>query len=158
MSMLRDSALLSRRVLLAGLGASAVGAATAAAGSPILTLRPAGSRRSDSWWDRTFQSLHSAGLEQWSGLVGETFALASPNGSHKLRIAAVTPFSGQGARPAALGRRQAFSVVFESVAGPDLPAADGVYQLAHRSHPPLPVYMGAPSAVGRKARLVAVFN
>lgn len=158
--MSRDSALLSRRVLLAGLGAGAVGAAAAAAAMPVLSLRPSGgaSDRPDSWWDRTFLSLQAAGLEQWRGLVGESFALDSPNGSHELRIAAVTAFPAKGARPAALGRSQAFSVVFESVAGPALPAADRVYQLVHRSHPPLPVHMGAPSALGQRMRLIAVFN
>lgn len=157
--MLRDSAFLSRRrLLLAGLGAGAVGAAAVAA--PVLTLRLAGgsSGRPASWWDRTFQSLHSAGLSEWSGVVGETFTLNSANGSHILRIAAVTAFPRSGSRPQALGRSQAFSVVFESMAGPPLPATDRLYQLVHRSYPPLPIYMGAPSAIAKKTRLIAVFN
>jgi hypothetical protein len=145
-------------MLLAGLGAGAVGAAAAAA--PVLSLRLAGNSpgRAASWWDRTFQSLQAAGLAEWSGVVGETFTLDSPNGSHRLRIVAVTAFAGSGRRPAALGRSQSFSVAFESIAGPALPATDRLYRLVHRSYPPLPIYMGAPVRVGQKSRLIAVFN
>lgn len=152
----RDSALLSRRVLLAGLGVGAVGAATPALGLGL----PAGaaSGRDASWWDRTFVSLQAAGLDAWEGVVGETFALKSPNGSHLVRVAAVTPFPRSGPRPSRLARSHAFSVAFEPVAGPALPAADRVYQLVHASYPPLPVYMGAPVEVGRSTRLIAVFN
>jgi hypothetical protein len=156
----RDSALLSRRLLLAGLGAGAVGAVAAAA--PVLNLRlsgaSAGAARSASWWDRTFMSLHSAGLSEWSGLIGETFALESPNGSHMLRIAAVTAFPRSGQRPAELARSQAFSVVFESMGGAALPPTDRLYQLAHSTFPALPLYMGAPTRLGQKTQLIAVFN
>lgn len=157
--MQRDSAFVSRRLLLAGLGAGAVGAVAAAA--PILNLRlAAGSAtsKSASWWDRTFHALHSAGLAEWGALVGETFALESPNGSHLLRIAAVTAFPRSGSRPQTLARSQAFSVVFESIGGPSLPPKDGVYQIAHRSFPALPLYMGAPTRLAQKIRLIAVFN
>jgi hypothetical protein len=145
-------------MLLAGLGAGAVGVAAAAA--PVMSLRLAGSSSagSASWWDRNFLSLQAAGLTEWRAVLGQTFTLATPSGSHLLRVAAVTAFPRSGARPATLGRSQAFSVVFELVAGPPLPAGDSVYQLAHASYPPLPVYMSAPTMVARKARLIAVFN
>lgn len=154
----RNSAYPSRRMLLAGLGAGAVGAVAAAA--PILSLRLAGpgSGGPASWWDRSFQSLKSAGLAEWSGTVGETFTLETLNGSHMLRIVAVTAFARSGSRPTSLGRSQAFSVAFESIAGPALPATDRLYQLVHRSYPPLPIYMSAPSRVAQKTRLIAVFN
>ncbi|HEY0129831.1 MAG TPA: hypothetical protein VGB57_00385 [Allosphingosinicella sp.] len=146
--------------MLAGLGAGAVGAVAAAA--PILSLRLSatgtGAGRPASWWDRTFLSLQAAGLAEWSGVVGETFTLDSLNGSHMLRIVAVTAFPRSGPRPLELGRSQAFSVVFESIAGPPLPATDRLCQLVHRSYPPLPIYMGAPFRVGQKSRLIAVFN
>ena len=155
--MSRDRALLNRRMLLAGLGAGAVGVASAA---PILSLRltgPAGGARA-SWWDRTFVSLQSAGLAEWSAVVGESFNLQTANGSNVLRVAAVTAFPKSGSRPAGLARSQAFSVVFESVSGPRLPASDRMYELAHPSYPSLPIYMGAPMSVAQKTRLVAVFN
>jgi hypothetical protein len=145
-------------MLLAGLGAGAVGVAVAATPVPSLDLMGDGSEGSESWWDRTFQSLQAAGLTEWSALVGQTFTLATPNGSHLLQVAAVTAFPRSGPRPATLGRSQAFYVVFESVAGPSLPAADNVYQLAHASYPPLPVFMSAPWTVARTTGLVAVFN
>lgn len=158
--MQRDSAFLSRRLLLAGLGAGAVGAVAAA--SPVFSLRfagtGAGAGRPASWWDRTFVSLHAAGLAEWTGVVGETFSLTSLNGSNMLRIVAVTPFPRSGPRPPDLARSQAFSVVFELIAGPPLPVADRVCQLVHRSYPPLPIYMGAPSKVGQRSRMIAVFN
>ncbi len=156
--MLRESAYPSRRMLLAGLGAGAAGVAIAATPVPSLDLLSDGSEGSGSWWDRTFQSLQAAGLTEWSALVGQTFTLATPNGSHLLQVAAVTAFPRSGPRPATLGRSQAFYVVFEWVAGPSLPAADSVYQLAHASYPPLPVFMSAPWTVARTTGLVAVFN
>lgn len=153
-----DLARPNRRMLLAGLGAGAVGAAAAAA--PALGLRFAdpGLGRAASWWDRTFLSLQSAGLAEWTGVVGETFTLATAKGNHLLRIAAVTPFASTGRRPSSLGRSQAFSVTFEAMAGPALPALDSLYQLTHASYPPLPIYVGKPFTLGQKARVVAVFN
>lgn len=154
----RDSAYLNRRMLLAGLGAGAVGAVAAA--TPVLGLRSAGKPPGGtaSWWDRSFLSLQAAGLAEWSRAVGETFTLESPNGSHRLRIAAVTAFPRSGRRPAGLARGQAFSVHFEPVAGPLLPASDRLYRLVHPSFPPLPIYMSAPVRLGQKTRLSAVFN
>jgi len=145
-------------MLLAGLGAGAVGVAAAAA--PVLSLRFAASTsgRPVSWWDRTFQSLKAAGLAEWRGVVGETFSLGTPNGSHALRIVAVTAFPASGPRPQTLGRSQAFSVDFELISGPPLPAADRMYELAHRSYPSLPIYMSPPAMSGQKTRLIAVFN
>jgi hypothetical protein len=143
---------------LAGLGVGAVGAAAAAA--PILSLRLTASPpvAGGSWWDRTFLSLQSGGLAEWSALLGETFTLHSPSGTHLLRIAAVAAFPRSGSRPSSLGRSQAFSVAFELAAGPALPTTDRLYELTHRSYPPLPIYMGAPVAAGAKSRLNAVFN
>lgn len=157
----RDSALLSRRILLAGLGAGAVGAVGALTGGvPALGVgRVTGAPdRGDSWWDRSFVSLRAAGLDEWRGAVGETFAAASPNGSHRLRVAAVTPFATSRPRPTGLGRSHAFSVVFESVGGSPLPTADSLYELVHGAYSALPVYMGAPFRSGRASRLIAVFN
>jgi hypothetical protein len=153
----QDSAHPSRRMLLAGLGAGAVGAAAAAA--PILTLRlTCDAARPASWWDRSFQSLKAAGLAEWSAIVGESFDLRTARGSHVVRIAAVTPFARSGPRPTSLARSSAFAVVFEAVSGPPLPATDRMVELVHRSYPSLSIYMGAPVALGQKTRLVAVFN
>ena len=143
-------------MLLAGLGAGAVGVAATA--SPILSLRLAPSGRPASWWDRTFQSLKAAGLAEWKGVVGETFNLATPNGSHLLKVVAVSAFPASGSRPRTLGRSQAFSVVFESVGGAPLPGGDRLYELVHRSYPSLPIAMSAPTVLGQKTRLAAVFN
>ena len=155
--MSRDSALLSRRMLLAGLGAGAVGVAASAA--PIGRAPAGGSSAPASWWDRGFQSLQSGGLAEWTGLVGETFTVDTSNGSHLLRVAAVTALpKSPGTRPVGLGRSQAFTVAFELVAGPPLPASDNLYQLVHRTFPPLPLYMGAPVRFGQKSRVIALLN
>lgn len=156
--MLRDSAFLSRRILLAGLGAGAVGAVAATA--PVLSFGSggAGPGAKASRWDRAFLSLQSAGLDEWSKAVGETFALRSVNGAHRVRLVAVTAFPRSGARPAKLARAQAFSVVFEAAGGPPLPAGDSLYQLVHASYPSLPIHMAAPVGLGRTTRLTAVFN
>jgi hypothetical protein len=149
----QDSAFLDRRTLLAGLGAGAAVAATPAFARPLAgapAARP-------SWLGGTFSPLHSAGLAEWRAAIGETFAMKSPNGSHELRVAAVTAFPKSGSRPASLDRSHAFSVVFEAVAGPPLPATDSLYRLVHRAYPSLPVYMGAPVGPGLGS-LIAVFN
>jgi hypothetical protein len=145
-------------MLLAGLGAGAVAAAAAAA--PVLSLRLAdgGPGRPASWWDRTYLSLQSAGLAEWTAIVGETFTLQTAKGNHLLRIAAVTAFPRSGRRPTSLARSQAFAVTFETVAGPPPPATDRLYQMTHSAYPPLPIYMGAPVTLGQKSRLIAVFN
>ncbi|HEX8240957.1 MAG TPA: hypothetical protein VF574_14575 [Allosphingosinicella sp.] len=143
-------------MLLAGLGLGAVGVAAGAAPVLRLTASPAGT--TTSWWDRTFVSLRSAGMAEWSQVVGSTFSLVSPNGSHLLKVAAVTPFVQSGARPRTLGRSQAFSVAFELVSGPALPKTDRLYEIAHPSYPSLPIYMGVPVGVARTTRLIAVFN
>ncbi len=144
---------LDRRTLLAGLGVGAAAVATPgfARGLAGAQARPA------SWLGGSFSSLQAAGLSEWRAAIGETFAVKSPNGSHELRVAAVTAFPRSGSRPATLDRSQAFSVVFEAVAGPPLPAGDSLYRLVHRSYPSLPVYVGAPSGLGRGS-LIAVFN
>ena len=147
-----DSTILDRRMLLAGLGVAAVGAAAAA---PLLGFRSVRAGRKSS---RAFHALQAAGLAEWIGLVGERFRVETANGWHMLGIAAVTAFPGSGSRPAALGRSQAFSVAFEPIAGPPLPAVDSLYRLVHRTYPPLPIHMGAPSRLGRRTRLIAVFN
>lgn len=156
--MSREFAYPNRRMLLAGLGAGAVGAAAAAA--PVLGLRLDDGRLKPaaSWWDRAFLSLQSAGLAEWTAVVGESFTLATARGNHLLRIAAVTAFPRSGPRPNSLGRSQAFSVTFETVAGPALPPIDTLYQLTHASYPALPIYMGAPVKAGTRTRLIAVFN
>jgi hypothetical protein len=145
-------------MLLAGLCAGAVGSAAAA--SPILGSARAGSGSEPpaAWWGQTALPLNEAGLAEWSAAVGETFSLKSGNGSHSIRLVAVTPFPVSGSRPRTLGRSRAFTAKFEPVAGPVLPAGDGLYQLGHSAHPPLPIYMGAPSVQGRKVRIAAVFN
>lgn len=146
-------------MLLAGLGAGAVGVAASAA--PVLSLRLAPSPTAGpaaSWWDRTFLSLQAAGLAEWKGVIGQTFSLSSANGFHMLKVVAVTAFPVSGSRPRTLGRSQAFSVVFEAQGGTRLPAGDRQYQLTHSSLPAMPIYMGAPAAVAQKNRLIAVFN
>jgi hypothetical protein len=158
--MSRQVANLNRRMLLAGLAAGAVGAAAAAAPIVVnLRLTGGSAGRPPSWWDRPSLSLQAAGLAEWTGVVGETFTLETRGGSHALRVAAVNPFAKSGPRPTSLGRSEAFAVVFETVAGaPPLAAADGLYRLTHPSYPALPIFMGAPVAAGRTARLIAVFN
>lgn len=138
-------------MLLAGLGAGAVGIAAAA--TPIVGLGRTASGR-----DRAFLSLQRAGLDEWRSVVGETFSLVSPGGSRSVRVIAVNAFAATGRRPRTLGRSEAFSVLFEAAAGPPLPAGDRLYELAHRSLPSLPILMGAPSTSGDRTRLVAVFN
>ena len=156
--MLRDATYPSRGTLLAARGPGACGLGGAAA--PILNLRlsPSAGGRTASPRNGALPSLQAGGLAEWKSVVGETFRLTGPDGSHALKVVAVTAFAASGPRPATLGRSEAFSVVFESLGGSPLPATDRLYELAHRAYPSPPISMGAPTRIGRKVRLSAVFN
>jgi len=149
--MLRDSAYPSRRMLLAGLGAGVVGAIGAgASAAPVLRLAAP---------TKTVPSLQSAGLAEWTATVGDRFTLVTAYGSHTLKVVSVTAFAASGTRPPTLTRTQAFSVLFELVGGPQLPSGDSpLLELTHRTYAPLPIYLGAPIAVGLATRVAAVFN
>jgi hypothetical protein len=145
------SSLLTRRGALAGLGFGV--AAAGAVASPALQLswtREPGAK--DSWWDRRFTSLATAGADEWSRQVGSEFALAGS----VARLAEVTPLRSPGPRPPGL-REGAFVAVFES-AGESLPAGDSILDVSHSAAGAMKVYFSACSDKCGGRRLQAIFN
>ena len=146
------SSRLSRRTLLAGLGLGVV--ATGAVASPALPLnwtRKPGAK--DSWWDRQFTSLSSAGADEWSRQVGARFTLS---GGVVAKLAEVQPLRSPGRRPAGL-RDGAFAIVLES-AGGALPAGDRVLDVSHADAGAMKIYFSACTDKCGAHRLQAIFN
>jgi hypothetical protein len=148
----------SRRNLLLGLGGGSVAAAAIAAPVLQLALAKGGTAKTASWWDRTFSSLRDGGVQEWSALVGESFSLAAPGGATALKLIAVKAMPSTGLRPKSVARAQAFRAVFETAASARVPAGDRIYELTHRAHSPLQMYMSPSVLAGKKAQLVAIFN
>ncbi|HEX8192356.1 MAG TPA: hypothetical protein VF552_05600 [Allosphingosinicella sp.] len=132
-----EKARLTRRHLLAGLGAGLIGSAAA----PAFAARPAPKRR----------DLARGDLREWSAYVGEDFALA---GGGALRLVAVEPLCSGGPTPS---RSQCFAAVFEARAGA-APEGEATIALAAPGAEPMPLYLGMRSVARGRARLVAVFN
>ncbi|HEU0134389.1 MAG TPA: hypothetical protein VFR28_06170 [Allosphingosinicella sp.] len=107
----------------------------------------------DSWWDRQFTSLASAGADEWSRQVGTEFALA---GGTVARLAEVTPLRSPGRRPAGL-RDGAFAVVFEST-GAGLPPGDAMLDVSHAAGGDMKIYFSACADKCGGHRLQAIFN
>ncbi|HET9638613.1 MAG TPA: hypothetical protein VFP12_05360 [Allosphingosinicella sp.] len=147
---------MSRRALLAGLGLGV--AAAGAAASPALRLswtRKPGAKDSvkDSWWDRQFTSLSSAGADEWSRQLGAEFTLA---GGVVAKLAEVQPLYSPGRRPEGL-REGAFAIVLESAGGP-LPAGDRVLDVSHAEAGAMKIYFSACGDKCGGRRLQAIFN
>ena len=149
--------LASRRNLLIGLGLGVVGAGALAAPSLRLSWSAVASRRGGGWWDRMFVSLRHGGVQDWSGVVGESFTVAGELGESSLKLVSVKALKASGRRPRHIARAHAFVVIFESSAD-GAPAGDRIYTLSHRSHPPLDIYMSERVDRPGKVRLEAVFN
>ncbi len=142
----------SRRALLAGIGLGM--AAAGAFAAPALQLswtRKPGAK--DSWWERQFTSLSSAGAEEWSRRLGSQFAFA---GGATAKLAAVSPLRSPGRRPPGL-RGGAFAIVFES-AGAPLPAGDRILDVSHAEGGAMKIYFSACTDTCGGQRLQAIFN
>jgi hypothetical protein len=147
---------LTRRNLLLGLGLAGAGAAVSAA--PFrMSWSPAGSKRTGSWWDRTFVSLRHGGIHDWSSVVGESFMVAGAGAPAMLKLVAVNAMPAKGRRPSGLGRDQAFAAVFEAV-GQSAPSGDRICTITHRSQAAFDIFFGKPLASGSKTQLIAIFN
>lgn len=129
---------ISRRHILVGLGAGAIGAASGAASAAVTALAPsADTGRGD--------------MAAWASRVGEHFAVA---GGGTLRLSAVEPLCSGGRMP---GGRRCFAAIFEA-AGGRIPDGDATYALASASVPATPLYLGARDEVRGRSRFVAAFN
>ena len=134
---------MTRRHLLAGLGAALIGGAATAA--PAAWASTLGARKGST------VDLARAGMTQWAALVGTRFDVA---GGAALRLVAVEPLCSGGPTPA---RSRCFAAVFEAAGGP-APAGDATVVLAAAGGRPMPLFLGARAAAGGRTRFVAVFN
>lgn len=132
---------MTRRHLLAGLGAGLIG--TAAGAAPLKAAAAVG--RSPA------TDLERAGIAEWSAHVGARFDVA---GGGSLRLVAVEPLGSGGPMPS---RSQCFAAVFEGAAGP-VPEGNATLAVAAPGARPMPLYFGARFPAGRRSRLIAVFN
>jgi hypothetical protein len=133
-----NSVRISRRNILVGLGAGAIGAASGAASAAVAASPlTAGSARGE--------------MAAWASRVGEHFAVA---GGGTLRLSAVEPLCSGGPMP---GGRRCFAAIFEA-AGGRIPDGDATYALASASVPATPLYLGARDDRRGRSRFVAAFN
>jgi hypothetical protein len=132
----------TRRHLLAGLGAGLIGGAAGVA--PALAAPVRGTRKAAA-------DLERGGLADWAARVGEPFAIP---GGGTLRLVSVEPLCSGGPTPA---RSQCFAATFEAAAG-TAPEGGATVFVAPQGAGAMPLYLGARTVVRGRARLVAVFN
>ncbi|HZF95138.1 MAG TPA: hypothetical protein VEZ20_09725 [Allosphingosinicella sp.] len=130
---------MTRRHLLAGLGAGLIGGAAPALAAPVRGARTAAA------------DLARGGMSDWAAHVGTRFAIA---GGGTLRLVSVEPLCSGGPTPA---RSQCFAATFEA-AGGAAPEGGATVFLAAPGAGAMPLYLGPRSAAGGRFRLVAVFN
>jgi hypothetical protein len=133
----------TRRHLLAGLGAGLIGGAAGV--SPALAAPVRGARKAAA------ADLARGGMADWAAHVGTRFAIA---GGGALRLVSVEPLCSGGPTPA---RSQCFAATFEA-AGGGVPEGGATVVVAAPGAGAMPLYVGARSAVNGRERLVAVFN
>ena len=135
----------TRRAVLMGCGASALGFASVGAQA-----------RSSGLTSSAVASPDAAELRIWQDRIGMTFRLSGGEGS--LRVAAVQPMPTEGARPDGIARRQNFLVIFEG-ASHHAPDGDDIYRMTNLFAGTVSLFLGQASdtAAGGK-RFVAAFN
>ena len=136
-----------RNVVLGATGMLAVAAAFTAPG--LKPLVPNGVRRLFGMPPAGAVPLASATHEQWAAQVGQIFSIAGQS----VRLAGVRALPSIGARPASL-RQRGFVAVFDVAGGSALPG-DLIYELSHRLHGQLSLFL---SATESPSRMLAVFN
>lgn len=93
--------------------------------------------------------LATATQEQWAAQVGQVFEVAGQT----MRLAGVRALPSLGARPASV-RQRGFLAVFDLAGGSAL-ASDLIYDLSHRVHGQLSLFL---TATDSPSRMHAVFN
>jgi hypothetical protein len=140
----------TRRGLLAGIGLGMIGfLASGAKARPGIGTAPGAAPKPLP------ADLEHGDAASWARQVGQDFTIPALSGV-ALRLVAVEPALSGGPRPAR-ARQGNFHAVFESV-GRALPDGDATYVLSGRSVAALPLFLGRPSGVHGRRKLVASFN
>jgi hypothetical protein len=109
----------------------------------------------DSWWNRGSVALEHAAMREWSGRVGQAFAIGSGGAGGSYKLARVEALESKGVRPPEVARRSAFLLVFEGD-GQAAVEGDRTYNVSH-SGGKLDIFFD--SADARTPNLLtAVFN
>ena len=137
----------SRRKIVAGLCASGFIAACSSGGAPdpqqMEKAQPPAAQG---------QALATGNMDRWARMVGKAFDA----GTFRLQVAGVQPLQSEGERPPDVTRSSAFLVVFEVLAGGQMPG-DLIYVLSSPSHV-LDVFLGSAATAEFPNRMHAVFN
>lgn len=150
-----SAAPLNRRNLMIA-GGGAVAAAGVFAASPFsnpLISEARGALAGQSW-ARGFLSLAAATQEEWTSIVGASFALG---GGQTMTLVGVRALASQGSRPYEVARRTGFLAVFEPGRGQSM-AGDLIYTANHAQYGALQIFLTSAPAANAPARMHAVFN
>ena len=137
---------LSRRNLLAGLGASGVVAAYALTRPSAPAVAPAKAAAQG-------RALATGEIDRWRQLVGTEFRAAGL----RLNFAGVRPLTSIGERPANVTRSRAFLVVFDVLGGQQMPG-DLIYAMSAPGYGPLDIFLTSGATSEFPNRMHAVFN
>lgn len=149
---------ISRRNLVVGLAGTA--ALLGAAGVSALPKGWLERRRSmvpASWWDRRNWTLETAGINEWTSRVGNTFVLFRGTREIGMKLIEVRPFPSKGERPPEVTRDQAFAAIFE-VGRHGLPAGDRIYRVAHVRYGDMRMFLNARGTAASPNLAEAFFN
>lgn len=144
---------LSRRNLLVGVGVSAAAAAYAAPGVPLSLLPSSDRAGRPSPWTRQYWTLESAGPAEWRRQIGRSFYITGDGLTRWVVLAQVESFASPGKRPTDVGRKEAFSVLFE--APRPLPfKRERIYTVGNNLYRGMQIFLGGSDS----RRVRAIFN
>ena len=99
------------------------------------------------------QALATGEMDRWSEKVGTEFTAAG----FRVKLAGVQPLQSTGDRPANVSRDSAFRVVFDVLAGGQMPG-DIIYSMAAPGVGPLDIFISRVGTPEFPNRMDAVFN
>jgi hypothetical protein len=137
---------LNRRTVITGLCASGlVGACSAARPTPPPTPQAKAAAQG--------QALATGEMDRWAAKVGTEFNAMG----FRLTLAGVQPLQSTGVRPASVARHGAFLVVFDVIAGGQMPG-DLIYAMRAPGVGPLDIFIASAATSQFPNRMDAVFN
>lgn len=149
-----QSALYSRRKLLATAGLGGAGLVASSWTSPLAaaTSSPLGGAVANAQ-----SSIAQASLAQVTALIGHTFTILNGSSRFQVTLVSATAMPAAGARPAGL-RPYAIAIAFEAPNGPAFPAGNRTYTLQLANGAQVQLFLGLKSVTGKTGRLTAILN
>jgi len=137
----------SRREIVAGLGAALVLTACSSGAAPEQTAMDQGPAKAQAG-----QALATGNMDRWISMVGTEFSTSGV----RLKVGGVQALPSVGARPPDATREAAFLVVFEILSGGGMPG-DLIYPMTSSTHR-LDVFLASAVTAEFPNRMHAVFN